>query len=99
MKQIKLIISILILPLTVMADGDHKTIELDEMTKKSMQRTATFSTETNGTITLDTSNSYRSASFVRINEDGTKETLCTTSMSEAKEFMLGKSDTSKSDGE
>ncbi len=99
MKQIKLIISILILPLTVMADGDHKTIELSEFTKNSMNRTPILTSASNDTMVFDTRNGFRSTTFVRLNKDGTKETLCTTSVAEAKKFMLGETVVPQSDGE
>lgn len=82
-----------------MANDNHNTIELSEFTKNSMKRTAIVTTDSNGSMIFDTRNGYRSTTFLRLNKDGTKETLCTTSVTEAKKFMLGKPEDQQSDGE
>ena len=73
--------------------------DLDELTKNSMKRTANITINPNGQFSLDTSNSFRSVTFVRIGEDGKNEIFCTANEIEARKFLAGKKITLNSEGE
>ena len=102
MKYFTYLCLLILLPVSAIAIDIHSTEylpELEESTKNSMKRSANVTIDPQGQMNLDTSNSFRSVTFVRIGKNGKNETLCTTSEQEAKDFIAGKSIKPNTEGE